>query len=160
MGEERALIIFLLIALVVIAVVTTVSFIFMMSGAPFRGQARDFSSNGERIFFAGRNSRNAIDFRKGPPWFQMHGGGCVVCHGSDGRGGRVPMMGGFTAPDIRYKTLTMPHDDEPAFTNATIKRAITEGKESDGSDLSGNMPRWRMSDADLNDLIGFLKSLP
>lgn len=68
-------------------------------------------------------------------------------------------MGGFTAPDIRYDTLTKPHEDMPAFTRETIKRAIAQGKDSDGSELSANMPRWRISDEDLDSVIDFLKRL-
>ncbi len=152
--------IFLIAALIIAIVAASVSVILLLTSAPPFATSRTFSSAGEQIYFTGTTTRGAIDFTGGPPWFQMHDGGCVVCHGSDGKGGRIPMMGGFTAPDIRYKTLTKPHEDMPAFTRATIGRAITEGKDSDGSDLSGNMPRWRMSKTDLDEVIDYLKRLP
>ena len=83
------------------------------------------------------------------------------------------MMRAFEAPDIRYQTLTAeehgeegeeeadkehPMEHEP-FTDETIKRAITEGIEPDGEPLEWPMPRWTMSDEDLDDLLEFLKRL-
>jgi len=46
-----------------------------------------------------------------------------------------------------------------SYTDETIKQAITEGVEPDGEPLDWPMPRWSMSDEDLNDLIEFLKTL-
>mgnify|MGYP005845731219 FL=1 len=150
----------LLIAALVVAIAAAATSIILMitAGPPFAA-SRGFSSVGEQIYFTGTDPDGAVSFARGPPWFQMHDGGCVVCHGSDGKGGRVSMMGTFTVPDIRYKTLTKPHEDMPAFTEETIKRAIMQGKDSDGSELSANMPRWRMSNEDLDSVIDFLKRL-
>ena len=72
------------------------------------------------------------------------------------------MMGIFKAPDIRYKTLTQPGRDEEEhepFSDEDIKRAITQGVEPNGELLKWPMPRWTMSEADLNDLLEFLKTL-
>jgi len=49
-------------------------------------------------------------------------------------------------------------EHEP-YTDEDIKRAITEGIEPDGEPLDWPMPRWTMSDEDLDDLIEFLKTL-
>jgi len=90
---------------------------------------------------------------------------CASCHGPDGRGGRQRMMmRTFDAPDIRFQTLSTPRkndqgEDEPIFTEATVKRAITEGVDPDGKDLEWPMPRWSMSAADLDDLVQYLKTL-
>jgi cytochrome c oxidase subunit 2 len=113
-----------------------------------------YASNGEQIFFTGTSSRDTITVSGGPIWFQMHGGGCATCHGSDGRGGSVVMMGRFTTPNITYKALI-----KEGFNDALIKRAITQGKDEKGDALSANMPRWHMSNRDLNDVIGYLKTL-
>ncbi|MHB8841879.1 MAG: c-type cytochrome [Candidatus Aquicultor sp.] len=126
---------------------------------PFRGPrtlvpSGSFSSNGEQIFFTGTSSRDTITATGGPFWFQMHGGGCANCHGPDGRGGTTVMMGRFTAPDITYKTLI-----KEGFNDDLIKRAITRGQHETGGALSTNMPRWHMSDQDLNDVIDYLKTL-
>ncbi len=123
-----------------------------------------FVSNGEQIFFTGTSSRGTITTTRGPFWFQMHGGGCATCHGPDGRGGRVTMMGSFTSPNITYKVLTGEeegnHEEEhEPYTDTLIKRAITRGIEPDGEELDRNMPRWQMSDKDINDLIEYLKTL-
>ncbi len=42
---------------------------------------------------------------------------------------------------------------------ALIKRAVTEGLDADGEPLDRTMPRWQMSERDLNDLIAYLKQL-
>lgn len=49
-------------------------------------------------------------------------------------------------------------EHEP-YTDETIKRAITEGVEPNGEPLDWLMPRWSMSDEDLDDLIEFLETL-
>jgi len=132
----------------------------------FAGQ---YESNGERIYFtATSNSGHPITAQM----TGMHRMGgmmaCVTCHGSDGRGGPVTMMmGTFEAPDIRYHTLTETdhdesgeeHEEHPPYTDATIKQAITQGIDPAGDPLTWPMPRWQMSDQDLNDLIAYLKTL-
>lgn len=136
------------------------------SFGPFPGQ---FDSNGERIYFtASSDSGQPII----PEIAGMHRMGpgmmaCASCHGADGRGGPVRMMmGTFEAPDIRYSTLTgeaHEHDkapeEHPVYTDATIKRAITQGLDPAGEPLAWPMPRWRMSDQDLTDLLAYLKTL-
>ena len=47
-----------------------------------------FSSNGERIFYSGINSKGeAINNSHG-----MQGVGCAMCHGADGKGMRMMMI--------------------------------------------------------------------
>jgi hypothetical protein len=88
---------------------------------------------------------------------------CVNCHGPDGKGGKYLGMGTVLTPDIRYSTLTEPADDgahaHEAYTDEALKHAITTGVKPDGDPLNILMPRWSMSDGDLSDLIGFLKTL-
>jgi len=126
---------------------------------------RTYSSNGERIFFTGINSRGQrIAYEGG---FGMMMGmmrvSCAGCHSGDGRGRRTMM---FTTPNITYSNLTDPEGMmEPngerghTYTNEMIKRAITEGLDAEGEPLDSAMPRWRMDDRDLNDLIEYLKTL-
>ncbi len=125
---------------------------------------RQYRSNGEQIYFAGTSQRGTTitsDRRMGMTT-------CASCHGPDGRGGQGRMMmRSFSAPDIRYMTLTaeeVEHEHEekeehPPYTDATIKRAITAGLNPAGEALEWPMPRWTMSDADLEDLVEYLKSL-
>jgi cytochrome c oxidase subunit 2 len=123
-----------------------------------------YVSNGETIYFTGRNDRGErIPFDGAPMWLSTHGGSCATCHGADGRGGAPVMMGTEIPGDIRYSHLTEEEHEEgeehPPYTDELIKRAITLGLNPAGEPLDPTMPRWRMSDRDLNDLIEFLKML-
>lgn len=141
----------------------------MMGG---RGAADAFASNGERIYFtASSRSGEAITYEEGPGGGMMAGMlACADCHGPDGRGGRVRMMmQSFQAADIRWETLTGEHGDHdrdgteegehPPYTPETLRTAITQGIASGGQPLDPAMPRWRMSEEDLTDLITFLQTL-
>lgn len=124
----------------------------------------NLSSDGEQIYLTGTSMTPP------PITAQMNGMegmgmgpgrmACVTCHGPDGKGGTVRMMmGSFEAPDIRYATLISEHEDHPPYTDETIKRAITQGLDPAGQPLDWEMPRWTMSDAQLDDLIAYLKIL-
>lgn len=117
-----------------------------------------FESNGETIYYTGFNETGKrIPTSYGPQWIYMHGGGCVNCHGVDGKGG-VPVMMGYTVPaDITYTSLTT--EEEHPFTDEDIKKAIRDGLEPSGESLSPTMPRWQMSDKDLNDTLDYIKTL-
>jgi hypothetical protein len=120
---------------------------------------------GERIYFTGIGRNGGICYRSGPPWLRMRGGSCANCHGADGKGGLPLMMSDIEAPDITYDALTEKDHNEhgeeehPPYNNRLIKRAITEGLDPAGEQLDQAMPRWDMSNRDLNDLIDFLKTL-
>jgi cytochrome c oxidase subunit 2 len=141
----------------------------MWPGPRFGGQRPGgvYRSNGEQIYVTATSQRGTpitSDMGTG-----MMGGGmmtCAQCHGADGRGGRARMMmQTFEAPDIRYCALTAEehHEDEgmehEPFTDETIKQAITKGIEPDSESLEWPMPRWSMTEADLDDLLEFLKTL-
>lgn len=136
------------------------------------GFLRRYETNGERIYFTATSQRGTAitqDLGTGSMGPGMMMGGrlaCATCHGSDGRGGRVRMMmASFVAPDIRYGTLTGAdehdggHEDHPPYTDETIKQAITQGLDPAGNPLAWPMPRWSMSQADLEDLLSYLKTL-
>jgi hypothetical protein len=53
----------------------------------------------------------------------------------------------------------MQHSNRP-YSLADFKLAVEDGKHPDGEELNSDMPRWKMSDADLQDLLAFLKTLP
>jgi mono/diheme cytochrome c family protein len=124
-------------------------------------RSSDFKSNGERIYFtATSDSGDPIIASTGQ--MAMHRGmlSCAACHGTDGKGGAGRMMmWSFEAPDIRYSTLTAGHDEEQPYTDDLIKRAIMKGIDSEGVRLELPMPVWQISEADLNDLVEFLKTL-
>jgi hypothetical protein len=74
------------------------------------------------------------------------------------------------APDIRWSSLSSEehgvlddHDDEVednAYDEEAFKDAVLRGLAHGGQLLSSDMPRWEMSDTDLEDLLSFLKTLP
>jgi len=127
-------------------------------------QPQEYVSNGQMIYFTSRNQQGQrIPFDGAPMWLYMQGGSCASCHGADGRGGAPVMMGTEIPGDIRYSHLTEEEHEEgeehPPYTDELIRRAITLGLNPAGEPLDLTMPRWRMSDQDLDDLIEFLKTL-
>ena len=126
--------------------------------------SNQYVSNGQLIYFTGRNQRGVrLPFEGGPMWLYMRGGSCASCHGADGRGGAPVMMGTEIPGDIRYHHLLEEEHEEgeehAPFTDELIKRAITLGLNPAGEPLDQTMPRWRMSDQDLDDLLEFLRTL-
>lgn len=125
------------------------------------GLPQDAIANGESIFFT------ATDLPGRPMPYQggmMMRMACANCHGANGRGLFTPM---FVSPNITYENLTDPAgmlepsgERGPAYTDELIRQAITQGVDSEGKPLRWPMPRWLMSDRDLNDVIAFLKTLP
>ena len=83
------------------------------------------------------------------------------------------MMSYFDSPNITWHALTQQeeheeetgqagheeHEEHPPYTELTLKRAITEGVDPAGERLDDEMPRWRMSEQDLADLVEFIKTL-
>ena len=137
----------------------------MMGGGPMGSQRPgDFASNGERIYETGMSDRTGpIPRVDGPMWIRMMGGGCLACHGADGRGGRPVMMGTAVPADIRYEALITgayePGEQATPYTDALIKRAITQGLDADGKPLDRTMPRWQVADEDWTDLFAYLQTL-
>ena len=142
-----------------------------------RGVGR-YASNGERIYFTGTSANGRISYSGGSFGGGMMGGrgmmgsgqlACADCHGRDGRGGQHVMhMAVMDAPDIRWSTLTEAehgdHGDEdemehPPYDEETFKRAVTQLLDPGGNSLEPAMPRWRMSDQDLDGLMAYLKTL-
>jgi len=132
-----------------------------------------FDSNGEQIYFTAVNENGKrIAFEGGPSGGMMMGGylSCASCHGPDGRGGRHVMhMQVMNAPDIRWNSLTSEggdehrqdqHGHEGAFGFEQFRAAVVEGRHPDGEPLSWDMPRWKMGESDLGDLMEYLMGIP
>lgn len=137
-------------------------------GAWFGPGERTFSSPGERLFLTGRGANGTVLRRTNGSMMGMMvtGGGCADCHGPDGRGRTVnAMMGSFEAPDIRWSTLTASggtHSSEEthvAFDETTFARALRDGFDPEGARLDPPMPRWRITDQELQHLVAYLKAL-
>lgn len=137
---------------------------------PFHAQ--QFESNGEQIYFTGTS-------RIGPPITTNTRGlhsmapgrvACATCHGADGSGQVIHMMmSTIDAPNIRWGHLMEAehhegdHEDDweahPAYSEETIRLAITQGVDPAGEPLDWPMPRWHMTDAQLDDLVQYLMTL-
>jgi len=147
------------------------------------GYFANYDTNGERIYLTGASVNGPIDYTGGDFGGMMGGQGmmgnsqlaCADCHGLDGRGnGPMMHMASLNAPDIRWSTLTEAeadehgdgdgHEDEhgmehPPYDAESFKRAVTQGVDPGGETLDPLMPRWQMSDQELNDLMAYLKTL-
>jgi len=122
-----------------------------------QGAAASGAVLGRQIFQAGTDENGQPIPRSGRG---MMGLACADCHGADGRGRRVRlMMGTFQTPDIRYSTLTTPHEGEPAWTERDIRRAVEAGVEPTGGQLDRRMPRWSLTDKEFGALLDYLKEL-
>lgn len=115
--------------------------------------------NGQRIYMSGVTAQGRVVQNS----HGMEGVGCAMCHGPDGRGGTIH---GIPVPDITFPFLTDPRGKEhhgrnrPAYNEETVKAAIVAGVDFGGNNLHPEMPRWTgLTARDLDDLIGFLKTL-
>lgn len=71
------------------------------------------------------------------------------------------------APNVTYDSLTSEvhyHGGQSEvhagrYTDEAIKRAIVHGIDPSGKELDAMMPRWKMTDAELNELLRYLKEL-
>ena len=137
-----------------------------------RPQAGSFNSNGQQIYFTATDQTGGpISYTGGPGFGGMMMGAylaCASCHGADGRGGvHYIMMQSVDAPPIYYDALVKMLQEEsggtpqPAgYSLDDLRRSVVDGQHPDGESLEAVMPRWQMSDSDLADLLGFLRTLP
>ena len=112
-------------------------------------------SLGKTLYEKGEGSDGPLVHAGGPDWLRHARGGCVTCHGRNGEGltARAGTVTG-TAPPVAYRTLV-----EKGYTDEKIRRAIREGVGHDGVPLHGYMPRWEMTDKELDALLDHLKGL-
>jgi hypothetical protein len=130
-----------------------------------RSVGRSVVSRGEAIFQAGVDANGNPIPRSGGG--MMGGGmmvaGCATCHGPDGHGRTTPM---FTSPNITYGNLTDPQGMlQPdgtrgaTYTDATLRTAVTQGLDPEGSRLQSPMPQWQLTSGQWGDLLVYLKTL-
>ncbi len=122
----------------------------------------NYGSNGERIYFTGQSeSGTGISAIGGHHHMQMHGGGCVTCHGAEREGGaRMWPWFWITAPALTSAALLGDHESDghshAVYDANSLKRAITEGINPAGEVLNDQMPRWQLSEQDLDALVHYL----
>ena len=88
---------------------------------------------------------------------------CAGCHGMRGEGNTE---GGITAGNLTWSNLIKPYGHTHTtgrkhgpFTESSFTRAVVNGLDSDGNDLLVAMPRFKLSAADMADLIAYVKRL-
>lgn len=134
----------------------------------------EFRSNGERIYFTATSaSGQPITPQGGNMHMMMSGGGCVACHGVDRGGGRLMPRFWQSAPPLTAAALFGEHDEaaaaegaakddghgnHDAYTDDTLRRALTEGVDPGGERLDPVMPQWSMGVEDMTDLLAYLKT--
>ena len=144
-------------------------------GAAERAHPDPAAAAGELLYLRG-------ELPSGAPLKGMRAGGAVVegeqaaCANCHRRSGLGSMEGSFAIPPItahylyhdRTDTSTgehalmyleNAHGDRPPYTDETLARAIREGLDSEGRALSVLMPRFTLSDAQMADLIAYLREL-
>jgi hypothetical protein len=82
---------------------------------------------------------------------------CASCHGADARGG--DSEAGVRPPPITWSALTRPTATRPAYDEATLLRAVTQGMGAGGRALDPAMPRYQLTMEDGAALIAFLRRI-
>lgn len=125
-------------------------------------------ARGKRLFVAGESGSGgeiSAVMGAGGPETAVPGATlpCGSCHGRDGRG---RPEGGIAPSNITWDSLTKPYGSgallgrtHPPYDERSVKRAVTLGLDPAGNPLNPTMPRYRMSLADMADLIAYLKRL-
>ncbi|PWB33996.1 branched-chain amino acid ABC transporter substrate-binding protein [Pseudomonas sp. SDI] len=88
---------------------------------------------------------------------------CAGCHGADGQG---RPEGGVRPPALSWQRLALGQGERqvngrryPAYTEASLARAIEQGRDPAGQRLDPAMPRFSMALSDRCNLIAYLKRL-
>lgn len=124
-------------------------------------------ARGQRIYTTGESASSRIIkayVRYGAPPVPSSTVPCVRCHGADGQG-TDEEEAATLVPDINWSVLTGPDDHvhpkrrHAPFDETSFTELITAGNDPDGNRLDTAMPRYEMAEADILDLIAYLKSI-
>jgi len=138
--------------------------------------AADAGVPGEALYRQGLRSdgRAVSATRVAGGSLQGQAAACVNCHQRSGLGGREgriavppitgaylfrgpPTPGGGDGAELPY--VDGIRGDRPAYTDATLARALREGIDAKGLQLGDLMPRYQIDDAEMSVLIGYLRGL-
>jgi ABC-type branched-subunit amino acid transport system substrate-binding protein len=128
------------------------------------GNLSEAERRGQRIYLEGQG-RGSITARLVGPGLTAPGSAfpCASCHLDEGPGVRE---GGVRAADITHATLTKEFPGvRPSgrahgpYTDETLKRAVTAGRDPGGNLLHEAHPHYVMNAEDLEDLVAYLKVL-
>jgi ABC-type branched-subunit amino acid transport system substrate-binding protein len=150
-----------------VAACLSVACLFVCEHSPVQGQSglSPQELRGKRIFMRGESE-------SGEEITAFLGGGdeglpaasftCSNCHGLKGEG---QQEGGLQPPAINWNALTHAHTSAltrqriPPYNDSTLARAISTSVDSAGARLHPGMPRYQMADAQMADLIAYLKKI-
>jgi cytochrome c1 len=109
---------------------------------------------GKRIYQSGEGTKGYLSYQQGPDWLALAKRGCQACHGPAGQG-RVVRAGTVTgtAPPLTPDAMV-----ERGYDEITLRRAITEGLDVSGRPMSYYMPRWQLSERELQALLQYLET--
>lgn len=126
-----------------------------LAAALAAGCGRGEESLGRQIYHDGVGANGRLAYTQGPEWLRFVTEGCAVCHGRSGEG-LVVKAGEVTgaAPALTRAALAERGYDGPA-----LRRAITSGVAPGGRELQAYMPRWSMSESELDALLAYLDTL-
>jgi cytochrome c oxidase subunit II len=119
------------------------------------GCERGEPSLGKRIYADGVGLEGRVAYTQGPEWLRFARSGCAVCHGDRGQGLAVQASGiTGVAPAVTWQVLV-----ERGYDETTLRRALVEGIDPQGREFHYYMPRWALTDAELDAMISHLQSL-
>ncbi|HEX3094286.1 MAG TPA: ABC transporter substrate-binding protein, partial [Candidatus Angelobacter sp.] len=88
---------------------------------------------------------------------------CASCHGADGKG---RTEGGIVPSDVTWNTLTRTRETDKALERRrkaydlnSLRKVLREGVDPEGNELGITMPRYQISDGDMNSLLAYLEQL-
>lgn len=127
------------------------------------GELTEQGKRGKQIYLKGEASGGEITAQLGTD-IELPAASfpCANCHGLRGEGGSE---GGLKPPPVNWESLVSPRQSaltrssRVAYTESTLNRSISMGIDSSGNRLHPGMPRYRMTRAQMNDLVAYLKKI-
>lgn len=128
------------------------------------GASAELIETGKRLYQTGETLKPSTAYLSGPDMDALTTAfSCLQCHGADGKGTKE---GGVKVPDIRFSHLSQSYAGQrqtgrvhPAYDEPSLKRAIRDGVDPGGNPLDPQMPRYHLSDQDMEALLAYLKRL-
>jgi ABC-type branched-subunit amino acid transport system substrate-binding protein len=117
---------------------------------------------GKRLYLTGESDAGGITALLGADQVEVAASvvPCAGCHGRDGRG---KPEGGLLPSNLRWDVLLHPaaagDRSRGPYTRSLLKRAVAMGLDANANPLQPAMPRYRMSVAQMDDLLAYLEIL-
>lgn len=119
---------------------------------------------GKQIYLTGESEGGEIIATLGSGDLELPAGSfpCSNCHGLRGEGSKE---GGIQPPPLDWASLLSPRqslltrNDRGRYSELSLARAINLGLDSSGGRLHPGMPRYKMTAAQMGDLIAYLKKI-